>query len=1393
MINQLEKAMLLRTERYVQMRSFWEEQIGKLEPDTAAVKGGGTAGHSAVLRIQLEEQLSSRLLKVSRGDQFSLFALLITSLQLSAQFFWDTRSFAVATPLLGGIASERTLGQLALIVRSGEEESSFVDYAKLMKELLTDCYQNQDYPIEDLWQECYGRRLSQDDIRFAVRLDQLHDPFPEHLCGALALNVSLVQEKIMVEASYDGVSIETFVLNSFLDCWQHGLTEILAAPQKIVKDTTFLSVKMIEDTRFYCDNEPGIATGVTSDMKMEANLADQFRAVAALSPQRSAVWSFKGTLSYCELDERSDQIAAAIQGNGVKPGTIIALGADRTVEAIVGIIGILKAGCAYLPIDPEWPEQRIHDILTDSMTPMIVIAGRPVPGTEELIRLEAGMPFAKLQDYKPTILLADSLAYVLYTSGSTGKPKGVMIEHRNVINLVQGLQRKLLEKYDPCRLACVAPLYFDASVQQIFSALLLGHTLYVVPDEVRLNGEALWEFFEEHAITVSDGTPMHLQMLSLAGMRRPVRNLALQLLLIGGEALSANVVQQFLDVCGASPTQITNVYGPTECCVDATAYSINASMASKLPVVVPIGKPLLNQSVYIMDKNMQLRPMGAPGELYIGGLNVGRGYLNGKESTSERFIFDPNGGGRLYRTGDLARWLPNGNIDFLGRVDFQIKIKGYRIELGEIEQVMFSHKDVTAAAAVIVGQEVEDRALAVYFTGTRSLTEAVIREHLRSRLPNYMLPTHIVQVDKFPMMSNGKIARKQLPPPDIRPDDIQLAIKPSNGLESVIWEAWQRVLGRNGWSVDDSFFLFGGDSLKALRLMIELGDCGINVKLHEIFQNPTIRGIASVWTAKYKNTSDNRSGTTSMLEKLLLDSGITVQTAEITIDGESKTVWYIDDMNEEEGRKLLERVKPQFLVQAWPHYVLPARAKEKDWVLRQADPLRMLAASRIIQDCLQDNETYARAVISFPIVHQFPAAPIQRAFLESAAHHSGTIIPIDSILGEDKIRKAISAVIEEQALLRCELKCEGDQVLWVEHKGEEPILVPYRDLSPFSPVEQQSVLADLTSRMFYDPYMAGQSSLLYRIVLMKLNEREYHLILACHHAVYDEMSGELIGKQIMERIVEGEPGKHQILKQLSHYGDYVEQVNKGPKLNEKEIVTAFALDKYDQCAGALYEWLANETDGRLRTCRVEFSFQPHHKQLAAEGVFDASLRILEQVCRSQGWTDHLPLLLFHYGRRYEQSSFFDTAGLFIDVMPFTLVECMEAPSTRITEQLKHLSEYNINFASFLFGQSQSIVNQGLARFLHPSRHAGIWFNYHGRVETTKMKLHHKIQRPKQTEKDNLDGNQLFGGPAISVDISYTDAIYRLTLTCPFSLLSEEITAIIENTFSALTLAPAEVG
>ncbi|MGD2089308.1 MAG: amino acid adenylation domain-containing protein [Candidatus Aminicenantes bacterium] len=565
----------------------------------------------------------------------------------------------------------------------------------------------------------------------------------------------------------------------------------------------------------------------------------------------------KGSISitYRELNNQSNRLAQLLAGKGVRPDNIVGIMMERSIEMIVGILGILKAGGAYLPIDPQYPEERINYILSDSNAGVLLSR----PGDQVNAGTEVKEESIKRIDIDNLLFLSTltstyrmsstNLVYSIYTSGSTGKPKGVMVEHCAVVNLLFALQHRcpLLER-DTYLLK--TSYHFDVSVTELFGWFLHGGRLAILEPEGEKNPQAILEMIVREGVTHINFVPsMFHTFVEILAPQEIAKLSGLKYIFLAGEALSAGPVNRFrLFNTGIG---IENIYGPTETTVYAGWYSL-ADWTGKGPI--PIGKPLPNLMLYIIHRWGYLQPIEVPGELYIGGKGLARGYLNNPGMTYDKFHYQDirkkvPGGWRLYQTGDLARWLVDGNVEFLGRIDQQVKIRGFRIELGEIENQLLSHGKVREAIVLAKGGN-NDQYLCAYIVSEPGEIDpgdqVELREYLSNRLPDYMVPSHFVQLEAIPLTSNGKIDRKALPEPEMQTGNNY--IPPQNKTEKKLLEIWSEILGleKEKIGIYDNFFHMGGHSLKAMLLAARIHKkLNINVPLTELFKTPHIHGLAT--------------------------------------------------------------------------------------------------------------------------------------------------------------------------------------------------------------------------------------------------------------------------------------------------------------------------------------------------------------------------------------------------------------------------------------------------------------------------------------------------------------------------------------------------------------------
>lgn len=585
-----------------------------------------------------------------------------------------------------------------------------------------------------------------------------------------------------------------------------------------------------------------------------ALLHQSFEAQVARRPDAPALRFRDEILTYSELDRRANLLARELTGLGAGPGTLVAVCLDRSFEMVVSLMAVLKSGAAYVPIDPDYPAERISFMLDDASAPVVLTQSRL------LDRIEFGAARAIPVDLAPTVgddavsaglakAGPDDLAYVIYTSGSTGQPKGAMISHRAIANRIHWMQDAYALAPDD-RVLQKTPFGFDVSVWEFFWPLLYGAELVIAEPGGHRDTGYLVQTIIDQGITTIHFVPSMLQLF--LEDPRAGECTSLTRVVCSGEALPRALQDRFFARLEAD---LYNLYGPTEAAVDVTAWACDP--ASDLPFV-PIGMPVANTQIHILDEGLLPVPPGTIGELHIGGVQVARGYLNRAELTAERFIDDPfsgNAGARLYKTGDLARDLPDGNIEFLGRADLQVKIRGFRVELGEIETVLESAPGVRQAVVVAAERPSGDLELVAYVSHVASDDLAIddLRMRLQARLPEYMIPTAIIPVERFTLTSNGKIDRKALPaPPRVRPHLDAAYIAPRTALERLVAAQWRDILGIDQVGIHDRFFELGGSSLQAARFVNQMqAELGESIFVVTLFSAPSVAEYAAFLGAEY--------------------------------------------------------------------------------------------------------------------------------------------------------------------------------------------------------------------------------------------------------------------------------------------------------------------------------------------------------------------------------------------------------------------------------------------------------------------------------------------------------------------------------------------------------------
>jgi amino acid adenylation domain-containing protein len=749
-------------------------------------------------------------------------------------------------------------------------QKNFIEYVSVIRRKILEAFENQEYQYEELVEEIVDHRdvsrnplfdvvfILQNVNETSIKIPGLNVSPLSHTNHTAKFDLTLqaleTEEQVELSFEYSTHLFKRETIERFVTYFKRIVAIVREEPSIKLMEVEVITEderkKILfdfnETFRNYPKNKTIYELFRTYVKKRPGNIAVKGEE-CHLENKQETENGFLAQLTYGELDLQVQQLSLILRLEGVKTGHIVGILVEPGLEMIVAALGVLRAGAAYLPVDSNYPPARIQYLLDDSNTTVLVTYRNHVQ------RIQFKKKIVLLEGYReiplPSMDFSDvrgNLAYVIYTSGTTGLPKGTLIQHHNVIRVVKNTN--YIEILERDRILQLSNFAFDGSVFNIFGALLNGSALMMIKRETQLDMEKLGGLILRQNITLFFITTSLFQILvdmnpgSLRNMRK---------ILVGGERMFVEHMERAIQYIGSH--KIINVYGPTESTVYTTTYPVNH--VKENDISIPIGEPIAQTRVYILGENQEVQPIGVIGELYIGGDGLAMGYINHPELTHEKFLPDPFYPGKMmYETGDLARWLEDGNIEFCGRKDHQVKIRGNRIELGGIESVLLKHREIREAKVTLREDEEKGKFLSAYlvtdpnsFENSKDSLSLQIRNYLKGFLPSFMIPTCFIKMQAFPLTPNGKVDLKALPGPDTHTGKESEIEKPRNNLEDEILKIWKQVLGIKEMGVNQDFFQLGGHSLKATLLIQYIKDqLKMKCTVSEVFQYPTIRELADV-------------------------------------------------------------------------------------------------------------------------------------------------------------------------------------------------------------------------------------------------------------------------------------------------------------------------------------------------------------------------------------------------------------------------------------------------------------------------------------------------------------------------------------------------------------------
>ncbi|MBL6448216.1 amino acid adenylation domain-containing protein [Fulvivirga sp. 29W222] len=841
------KANILRQKEF--WLAVYEEEVNTLDLPADYTRPLSKSFQGGSVSFEIDQENTSRLKQVTEGERTTMFMVVLSMFKILLSKLANQEDIIVGTPIAGRNHAdlENMIGMFVNTLPLRNQvigNLSFVDFVSQIKTNTLASFENQDYPYEELVDHLKVTRDAGRNPLFDVMFvfQNLEEPALElpglllksynsgHAMAKfdLTLSAAEVEGKLALSFEYSTDLFKEDTVKKFVQYFGQIVSAVVSDPKIRISEIEILSENE-KDHLLHALNYLDVG------FPKEKLIHQLFEEQAANFPDNVALEFRDEQLTYKELNEKSNQLAWLLRDKGVGPDTIVGLLTDRTIETVVGMLAILKAGGAYLPIDVDYPEDRIEYTLSDSGVDILLTTEQEVKYQVTALNIrETDTSIYDLSN-PPHVNQPADMCYIIYTSGTTGNPKGVIIEHRNVVRLLFNDELQFdfnnRDVWTMFHSHC-----FDFSVWEMYGALLYGGKLIIIPKELSREPSGFLKLMLEKKVTILNQTPSAFYNLIAADSVESKNRLSLRYVIFGGEALKPYQLRSWYQKY--PDTRLINMYGITETTVHVTykeigAYEIEHNISN-------IGTPIPTLSCYVFDNHLKLVPFGVKGELFVGGDGVGRGYLNKEKLTSERFIINPyNPDERLYRSGDGVRLMASGEMEYLGRLDSQVKVRGFRIELGEIESQVLKYDPVDDAIVIDRKDRNGNITLHAYIVSEQGVDITELRSHLAGVLPDYMIPAYFAVIDKIPQTSNGKVNRRMLPEIEVSQEGLYVA--PRNKMEERLEEIWAEMLKLDQVSITSNFFSLGGDSMVAIRLIGEVNKrLAIKVSVAELYTHPSI-------------------------------------------------------------------------------------------------------------------------------------------------------------------------------------------------------------------------------------------------------------------------------------------------------------------------------------------------------------------------------------------------------------------------------------------------------------------------------------------------------------------------------------------------------------------------
>ena len=840
-LDKISQNLILSRGKFENEKNYW---VDKLQGDF--LMSGFPADHkqplleyyeSGVVSYRFSDKVCKKLTYMSRDSMQAMYMILLSGVKYLLYRYTGSDSIIVGMPVFKQSIRGQYINNVLALKSTIDDEMTFRDLLTYVKNTVSEADKNRNFPFSRV-AELLGLQTG---IMFktTVLLRNIHDhESVEDIKGDTVLSFSVMEEFIELDVEYNATLFRKQTIEQIVRQLENFFDTVIKNPSIKLSEIDIVSEE--ERSRILFD-----FNDTNTKYPEDKTIQQLFEKQVERTPDNTAAGCGNKYLTYRELNAKANQLAGVLREKGIKAGSIVPIMLERSIEMLIGALSVLKSGGAYLPIDPEYPEDRVRFMLEDS--------GAEVLLTSDSIRNTHTFSIQTIDITDKAIYEGDAsnlesaskpsdLAYIIYTSGTTGNPKGAMIEHRNVVRLLFN-DRMQFDFNEKDVWTMFHSFCFDFSVWEMYGALLYGGKLVMVPKLTAQDPKQYLALLKEQKVTVLNQTPTAFYNLAEEELACEGKELCIRYVVFGGEALKPIMLRGFRSKYPEA--KLINMYGITETTVhvtykEITEREINLNISN-------IGKPIPTLNTYIMDRNMKLLPVGAAGELCVGGAGVGRGYLNRPELTAQKFVQNPyNPKERLYRSGDLARFLPDGEMEYLGRIDHQVKIRGHRIELGEIESQLLRHEAIKEGVILAKEDTEGNKYLCAYIVCNEALTIQELKGYLSKQLPDYMIPSYFISLPKIPLTLNGKVDRKALPEPDGSITSGEEYEAPENEIEERVALVWQEVLGLEKVGTNQKFFSLGGDSIKAIKLVSSMNKVfGTNIKIKDIYENQTIKELCS--------------------------------------------------------------------------------------------------------------------------------------------------------------------------------------------------------------------------------------------------------------------------------------------------------------------------------------------------------------------------------------------------------------------------------------------------------------------------------------------------------------------------------------------------------------------